>query len=117
MVANAALLGLLIGAMAKEPSVTLVPRVALKVMFLVASGTGFSLGLLWLQALRSGAEWIEHWLVLLKELEPAAFGDQILFRGVPGGRNRLAAKQAAMLFILLWGALLLYTIWLVFVGR
>jgi hypothetical protein len=108
MIANATLLGLVTGAIAKEKDV----MSATRAIFLVAAGSGLFLSVLWLQGLKAGSDRIEHWVDRLKELEPQAFDTLKLFRELPSGRARRVAKRAAWLFTSLWGMLLLYLGWL-----
>ena len=101
MVANAALLGLVVGAVAKEKDAL----ADIKALFLLADLCGISLSVLWIQALRVSSEKISRWIALLTELEPEAFGNFKLFRDIPHGRARRTGKRAAFLFMTLWGML------------
>jgi len=108
LVANAALFGLVVGAVAKEKNV---PGQA-KGIFLLATLVGVLLTVFWIQALRSSSEKIDRWIAVLMDLEPEAFGPYNLFRDFVHGRSRRIAEKPAWLFMALWIILLSYVVWL-----
>ena len=80
-----------------------------------ASLAGIALTWLWVQSLRAGEYWLNHWQGALKELEGPAFGaSPLLHRDFPVGSGRLSAKkiahQTALLFYIVWAAVLLYVL-------
>ncbi len=81
---------------------------------------GFILTLLWHRCMWAGEFWLDRWHTLLKEIEPLAFGDRMVFRDVQrreGGPRlvhaRPVARRTVYLFYCLWTGLLAYSLVLV----
>jgi hypothetical protein len=80
----------------------------------VVALAGLALSGIWWRALTAGDYWINRWQRLLQELEQHAMGDLCLMRPSMSEpkrpRARLVAKQAAILFVILWSIALAYAI-------
>ena len=85
------------------------------IAFFIISGAGLYLTFLWHQSVKSGEYWIEHWHVILKNLEPDAFSKIHVLRDfeLPGKKKvsaRQIQKRTLFLFYWLWVLLLIYSI-------
>lgn len=117
LLANTALLGFLITSL---PDIHPPNNWARILIPFVGCITGFILSILWLFALKSGEWWIKRWHSLLIKIEPQAFGEISVFRGVLNSKSKLeyGSKLGARginyfvcyLFFVLWGLSIIYCI-------
>lgn len=77
-----------------------------------ASVAGLILTWLWIQSLKAGEYWLDHWQSVLRELEKDAYGDLLLHREFPPKKGRVPAKpiahHTAQLFYGVWVFVLAY---------
>ncbi len=92
------------------------PRWEKVLVLLVVSVAGGALTVLWHRSLHAAEWWIDRWHKILRDLEPRAFGDTVLFRELPpdkGGppriRMRSITKWTLVLFYVLWGMAVVYS--------
>lgn len=84
---------------------------------LIVSVAGGTLTRLWHLSLRASEHWIDHWHEILRKLEPQSFGEISLFRDLPpdkGGAQRIRIRSVAtytlLLFYVLWGMAVFYSL-------
>jgi hypothetical protein len=63
---------------------------------------GLLFSVLWLVTLKSARYFYKRWEALCVELEPIAFSDQQLWRGLNPPRLRFGLRTPAWLFIIIW---------------
>lgn len=77
-----------------------------------ASLAGLILTWLWMQSLKAGEYWLNHWESALRKLEEDAYGDLLLHRVFPEKpgyvRAKLIARNTARLFYGVWVLVLIY---------
>jgi lysylphosphatidylglycerol synthetase-like protein (DUF2156 family) len=106
LVANAALVGLVLGGI---PSPTSKESWAKLIVTSLVCLVGICLCLIWHEAIKAGLRWIDRWIEILQGLEQAAFGDIKIHRDrFTGVKSRDTAKMAATLFTFVWSVALAY---------
>jgi hypothetical protein len=107
LLANTALLGFIITSLPRE----LPPKNWSEILIpAVGCISGLILTILWLFALKSGEWWINRWHFLLVEIEPFAFGETKVLRGLKTldskRKPKFGARQityiVCFLFVVLW---------------
>jgi hypothetical protein len=81
----------------------------------VLSIVGISLAYQWNRAIAVGDFWRAHWITLLKQIEPAAYGEHLLVRTFqqdtpPSASAKTVARNTQRLFFGLWTAILSYSV-------
>jgi hypothetical protein len=104
------------------PTLTKATRWESLLALLAASGAGLALSLLWKLGLQSGEFWIHHWHSVLKDLEQGAFEDLTLLRQFQPNQGspkhvsaRKVARSTLLVFYVLWGVLLVYSLVCIYV--
>jgi hypothetical protein len=113
LVANSALIGFL----AKDTPLPGAPHDAKLWIYLGLSVAGLALCTLWHIMISVGSRWISWWQQKMCALEADAFDSTILWRERPPTgplRARDVARATAVLFTIIWLALFLYIVSLVF---
>ena len=118
LVANAALVGFALNSIPISKDAHTLKICALA----VGAATGLLLCRLWRRTLQSGEGYLNHWKDVLRQLEPAVFGDTNIYRQLPPHvpKTGTVAKHAALLFLTLWfalGAYAIFCLYLRLIGR
>lgn len=111
LAANAILTALMVQLLPTTVGDTNIPKLAIG---LICAGVGLALTWLWVQSLKAGEYWLNHWQSALKTLEKAAYDDLLLHRDFTPKPGRVSAKRVAYhtayLFYGVWIGAIVYLI-------